>query len=348
MPPPSRRARQPVFVRGAILSGYESLARSCGLDPAALLRQVGLTLADARQPERQFRASTVFRLIELSATRSGRSDFGLQLPMGRRLSYWGRLGLRVREQPTVRSALLDMASHMNLHSTCIDVTLAEGAGVAEYRMVIDPDGEMEYRQAAEAALAGMLHLLRLLLGSTWRPLHAQFVHPRPAQVTTHAWLFDCPLIFSGPWHGLGLRGADLEREIPLADTGFADIVGALSPAPISAAPDAARIRHAMLNALATERCSAESIAAALGVHRRTLHRVLAREGTTYGELLMQVRRELAAQYLPGRMPLADIAAWLGFGDPTALSRWCRQNLGASPRALRAQAQAATAAGARMG
>lgn len=327
-------SRKPLFVRSAILVGYESLARGCGLDPPGMLRQVGLTLSDARQPERQLRAAKVFRLLELSAKEAGRPDFGLMLPERRRLSYLGDLGLRMREQPTVRSALQDMAAHLNFHSTCVDLSLEEAPGWAEFRMVVDPDGEPEIRQGAEAALAGMLHLLRLFLGSTWRPLHAQFIHPRPKDITTHSWLFECPLTFSAPWNAVGLRIADLDREIPLADAGFNGLTGVVHQARMSAALDAARVRQAILAALPTGHCSAENVAASSGVHRRTLHRILQREGLTYDSLLQQVRRQLGRQYLLGQMPVADIAAWLGFGDATAFSRWCRRHLGGSPRALR--------------
>lgn len=330
----------PRFVRGAILVGYESLARTCGLDAAAMLARAGLTLADARQPERRLRAWHLFRLLELSAGASGRSDFGLLLPEGRRLSYLGGLGLRMREQPTVRSALRDMAAHISLHSTCLDLRLEEGPGWAEVRMVMHADGETAIRQGTEAALAGLLHLLRMFLGSTWRPPRALFIHEPPADAATHRWLFACPLTFSAPWNAVGLRPADLNREIPLSDAGFIGLARAVPGVQAGVdegARDALRVRHAMLAALPGGGCHAGSVAADLGVHRRTLHRMLAREGQTFRGMLLQLRRELAMQYLAGRMPLAEAASWLGFGDATAFSRWCRHQWDASPRELRAAA-----------
>jgi len=333
--PPSSAPR---YVRGAILVGYESLARSCGLDPAAALRQVGLGLRDARQPDQRLRAGRVFRLLELSAQAARRADFGLLLPVGRRLSYLGDLGLRMREQPTVRRALRDMTAHMKLHSTCVSLRLAEGADWAELRMTLHADGELAIRQGTEAALAGLLHVLRIFLGSTWKPLRAHFVHSKPPDVGTHHWLFACPLAFSAPWNGLTLRPADLDREIPLSDAGFSGYAGASrGRAAAAEVVDAWRVRQSMLALLEAGACNADAVAASLGIHRRTLHRILVREGLTYLTVLQDLRRELAQQYLRSRMPVTDVAGWLGFGDGTAFSRWCRHHLGASPRALRADA-----------
>src|SRR5262249_35393943 len=136
-------------------------------------------------------------------------------------------------------------------------------------------------------------------------------------------------------NGLALRLPDLDREIPLADSGFSGYAAPRRPA-AKEADDAWKVRHSMLALLESGQCSAEAVAAELGIHRRTLHRMPEREGTSYLALLQDLRRELAGQYLQGRMPVAEVAAWLGFGDATAFSRWCRQHLGASPRALRAR------------
>src|SRR5918994_1233236 len=73
-------------VRCATLDGYVGLARSCGLEPARLLREAGLDVADLAVPDSWIPAAAVARLLERSARRSGREDFGLRLAGLRRLA----------------------------------------------------------------------------------------------------------------------------------------------------------------------------------------------------------------------------------------------------------------------
>jgi AraC-like DNA-binding protein len=75
-------------------------------------------------------------------------------------------------------------------------------------------------------------------------------------------------------------------------------------------------------------CTAEQVALHLGVHRRTLHRQLAREGAVFADLLSAIRRELGARYVrTGRRPLTEVAQQLGFADLSAFSRWYRSTYG---------------------
>ena len=54
-------------IRTNTLTGYADLARSQGLDPAALMAAVGLDIADLDVPERWIPGAPVARLLELSA-----------------------------------------------------------------------------------------------------------------------------------------------------------------------------------------------------------------------------------------------------------------------------------------
>jgi hypothetical protein len=57
--------------------------------------------------------NAVARLLEDSAARSGRPDFGLRLAERRRLSNLGVLALLVRKQPTIREALEALANYIH-------------------------------------------------------------------------------------------------------------------------------------------------------------------------------------------------------------------------------------------
>lgn len=69
----------------------------------------------------------------------------------------------------------------------------------------------------------------------------------------------------------------------------------------------------------------------IGISLRTLQRRLAEEGTSFGELLAETRRDLAVSYLRERAwTVTEVAFSLGFGDVGSFSRAFRRWTGQSP------------------
>jgi AraC-like DNA-binding protein len=83
------------------------------------------------------------------------------------------------------------------------------------------------------------------------------------------------------------------------------------------------------------KAQAENVAKVLGLSLRTLARRLAEEGTTYGEVVDQLRKSLATQYLndPG-MSLGQIAWLLGYEGSTSFNHAFKRWTGRSPSADR--------------
>jgi AraC-like DNA-binding protein len=70
---------------------------------------------------------------------------------------------------------------------------------------------------------------------------------------------------------------------------------------------------------------------------RTLHRSLAAEGTTYRELLDQLRCDLATRHLADdRISIAEIAFLLGFSEISAFHRAFRRWTDRTPAEFRAE------------
>ena len=80
--------------------------------------------------------------------------------------------------------------------------------------------------------------------------------------------------------------------------------------------------------------SMEQIALELGVTVRTLRNRLARESTSYRELLDETRLGLAEELLCSRMTLEQIALTLGYADVSAFAVAFKRWTGTSPRAYR--------------
>jgi AraC-like DNA-binding protein len=79
----------------------------------------------------------------------------------------------------------------------------------------------------------------------------------------------------------------------------------------------------------------DMIAGKLGLSRQTLFRKLKAEGTTFENVLDELRHTLALNYLNGKKVSVNETAYLvAFSDPAAFSRAFKRWTGFSPRTMR--------------
>ena len=326
------------LIRSATLNGYIEVARSVGLDPYRLVAAHGLPAACLADPELRIPMTAVARLLEDSAARSGRPDFGLRLAERRSLSNLGVLALLVREQPTIRKALEALAGYMHLHSDGLRLTIAEHAGLVTIGLVVDSGRPVPIRQGVELGLGFMHKSLNQLLGSRWRPQAICFTHPAPTRTDAHRRFFGTDVKFGHEFNAIVCLAREIDATVPTSDPAIArhiqQYLDTVAPRPNTTMRDNAR--ECIYLILPSGLCSADRVAKHLGVDRRTLHRHLAREGETFTSLLDKVRAELATRYIGNRdRPLASVSELLGFSALSAFSRWFRGRFGCSVSQWRA-------------
>lgn len=110
-----------------------------------------------------------------------------------------------------------------------------------------------------------------------------------------------------------------------------------SPGPSSGPATAmsAQVRSFIVRLLVEGDCTHKRVAAALGLHPRTLQRRLREEGESFQSIKDGVRREVALRYL--QQPdasLVRLTEILGYSETSVLSRSCNRWFATSPRRLR--------------
>ncbi|MBH0778429.1 AraC family transcriptional regulator [Nocardia bovistercoris] len=322
------------LARYAALHGYTELGRSLGLDTVELLHAVGLDPAGLRVQDRWVPAVAVADLLERSASASGREDFGLRLAERRRFGNLGPLGLIVREEPDVRSALRVITRHESMFNEAVRTRLTEQDGIATLRIALDLGEPVESRQAIELAVAVLHGLLRGFIGARWRPLEVRFTHPAPRNLRTHLRIFGPHVHFDQETNAIRTNTTDLDLPNDMSDPQLRAYARKLLPDPpyrTRRADTLDRVRELIEVMLPTGRCSVEQVARSLGADRRTVHRRLAAEGETFSSLLDATRAELAQHMVTNRThTLTEIAELLAFSTPGNFSRWFRHRYGCSP------------------
>jgi AraC-like DNA-binding protein len=332
-------------IRYASLSGYLELALSLGLDPGALMRSVGLDPADLAVPDQWVPVTRVARLLELSARASGREDFGLRLAEYRQPSTLGPLSLVLRDEPDLRHALGLLMRYEHSYNEAIRIRLSEVNGLATVRLWLELGEPVPSRQGEELAVAALYGIIRDFLGPTWRPLSVCFSHAAPARLDTHARLLGERLHFEHAFTGLVLYGRDLDAPNAAAHRDArAGADEALRSLPAPKGATTSRVRELVEVLLPTGRCSADEVARAMGLDRRTLHRRLARADETFSSIVDSTRAGLAERYLANeRYSMTEISELLGFAAPSAFTRWFRHHFHDSPTQWRTRRSGLAAA-----
>lgn len=313
------------LMRSASLAHYADLATSVGLEPLDMLAAVGLPRSCFDNTELRIPAASVMRLMELSGERSGEPAFGLRLSVTRRLSSFGIVGMLARDEPTLRQAMDTLTRYLYLHNESLSTQLHEAGGVAVIEQVFLPSVHAG-RQSVELALGALYHTLCLALGPQWQPRSVSFMHPAPANLAWHRSILGGNLRFSQDYNGIALASSEMDAPLHSADPVMRQQVHQLVHEDLGHSNLSVRdeVVQLIMALLPTGRCSADQVALHLGVDRRTVHRRLATQGTTFTQVLDQVRLEQAQRLMGyGDRKLSDIAPLLGFSSLSAFSRWRR-------------------------
>jgi AraC-like DNA-binding protein len=160
--------------------------------------------------------------------------------------------------------------------------------------------------------------------------------PRPSEA--FARFFRAPVTFGADANVLEFDRAVIDAPLPAAHAELAsrsDEVMARELAERGQADLKLRLAALVRERLPGGEPSQDEIARALGIGRRTLQRRLADENLLYGDLVAEVREEMARGLLrEGRWSITEIAFSLGFREASSFSRAFRKWTGQTPRQFR--------------
>jgi AraC-like DNA-binding protein len=301
-----------------------------------MLRRAGLPVAALDDPGQQIPVDRVQALLADCAKSAASEDFGLLVGAAFRLSMKGPLGLLMREQPTVGGALEVLQRYLRYQNDNADVrTEPRSGGVAVILSLISPRTRAS-RQMIDLTVAMYVQIFRGLLGDDWSPRCVALSHPGPDDRQPYEALLG-KVKFGRPANGFFLTDRDLATKLPEADPQMARELARLieASAPPPSATSAEAVGALIRSLLATGDCSVDRVAQHLGVDRRTVHRRLAAEGSSFTQLLDEARREIASHQLTHTdLPLTEVTTLVGFSGLSTFSRWFRQAYGMQPSEYR--------------
>jgi AraC-like DNA-binding protein len=327
------------LIRAACLTHYAETARSVGLDPARMLKSVGLPpcLTD---PDIRIPGGGVRRLLEASAAAAGIDDFGLRLAERGGFSNLGPVAVIARDQPTVGAAMEAIGRYMRIHNESLRQRVERRGDI----VVIIPElllgRPVPARQAVELAVGVTYRILSAFLGRGWRPLDVHFTYPAPRNRQTYRRFFKCNVAFGAEFDGIICPSIDMDRPMATADPSIARYAQRyIETVAARSSTFDGKVRELIATLLPKGHCSVERVAQHLGCDGRTVQRRLAENGKSFSEIVDEQRAEAVVRLIEERdRSLSAVAALLGFSAQSALARWFRERFGCSITEWRSNAR----------
>lgn len=309
-----------------------------GLDPVRVFSSVGLDPSLMDDPENRISFQDFGRLLEACAGVTGCPHFGLMAVERYDHNSLGAVGHLMRNSPTVGKALRNLQLHLHLNDRGAVLYLLplDSKRVAFVYAIFSHDSPAT-PMIYDAALGIAYKVLRELCGPSWKPLAVQFAHRPPKAIQPYRKFFGVRPTFNAARSAILFESSWLDRPVPGSNPRLHDVLSRRIHGPEGAVEDsvAAQVRRALYPMVLSGTATLASVARHFSLHERTLRRRLEAEATTFHELLNEARFEVAQQFLRDtRLPAAEIAAILGYSNPSAFSRAFCGWSGSTPRRWR--------------
>jgi AraC-like DNA-binding protein len=321
----SVRSVQPVLAR----------LRGLGLEADTVLSAAGVAPATLKDADARIPHQLALSVWREAVRRSADDAFGIHTAEGIRPGAFDVLDYATRTSATLGEGLERLVRyHRILHDVAVVQPSVDGGRAQLTHALPDHVGELP-RHPAEFIVAAWVVVARQATGTDFAPVEVRFRHAPPPELAEHRRLFRAPIRFSSAANGVVLPRSLLDVPLVKADPGLCAVLERQMAELLERMPRSTsfsvRVNQLVAKDLSTAAPSATAAARKLHMSRRTLQRLLQAEGTTFTELVDDLRRDLATRYLrEPAIAIAEVAEASAFHR--AFKRWHRM----TPSAYRAK------------
>jgi AraC-like DNA-binding protein len=317
---------------GWVLAVIRALA-AAGEDSDAMLAEIGMDPSLLEGGHCRYSQQQVSALWRRAAAACG-DGFCLQVAAEVKPATFHVVGYAMNCSATLGRSLQRFARYCRLISDSATATLSEHGNCVTLAFHFDTGGQPPIYQMVDTVLASVFSFARWISGGQLTPLEVRVRHAMPSDPDPYGAFFGGPVLYRQGQDSITFRKADLDRPILSADEELATLLDGAANRHLDkrmAGRLGVRVRDLLIAQLPNGAPSKTDIAKMLNMTERTLLRRLKDEGTTFADVINQLREELAFQYLRrDGMTISEIACLLGFSDEGTFSRAFKRWTGRRP------------------
>jgi len=315
---------------GSYAVDADQLFRDAGLDPT-LLNDVS-----ARYPVDGARQAWA-----LAAERINDSCFGVNTGANWFPNDLHALGFAFLSSASLYTALYRVVRYNEIVDEVINFVAAEQGDQLQLSYE-NSRGDLPDIPALEVARWSIvLTMCRTAIGTDFKPLKVELVQAEMGCNDSYQAFFGCPVEYGKSRSCIYFDTAQLQETLPAPSAEIARLHDDLIREYLEKLhqdDDLTRqVAQLIRNLLPSGNISDEQVAQAVFMSPRTLQRKLASEGTTFKQILQDVRLAMANEYLrDDKLALIEVSFLLGFSEQSSFTRAYKRWTGVSPSDARAQ------------
>ena len=327
-----------LWTRGVAARETLSYLDRRGIDAEPALFGAGLSRRQLSENDVGVSVASQYRFLELAAIEAKDHLLGLHVATEMDARAIGILFYLAGSSPTVSEALENLAHYSATSNEALVLEIFRQKDEVILAIRVHEFDE-RHQQFFELLALWFVRTLHTQTNLDFAPLRVTFTHPRDAGQREVHRLLRCPVEFAQTVDSWILPQRVMDLPIVSGDSYLLRILTVHADELLTERHSVTGLQSMVADQLISLLPSGESRAAVvaqrLNMSTRSFARQLAKEGTTYGEILERLRRRLATRYLEhDRMSIKQIAWMLGYSQVGAFNHAYRRWTGTSPARAR--------------
>jgi AraC-like DNA-binding protein len=315
-----------------------SLLKEYKLDPAPMLDAAGIPSQALEDPTYELTPHQELSFTTAVIESIDVPELGLIVGGRYHLSAYGLLGLAIMTSENLLSGMAVLYKNILMTWTYMqwNTTVRGDRAYVSLEKLRDLGGSYQYM--VDRGLVASHTIFKEALGQDLPVLEVHLKQAKPAYAHAYSHYFKCPIHFNSSENYYAFDSKLLYHPLAQSEPETARIYGnqcakiCLQLARNSTFSDV--VRNHILSS-PREIFTLETIAERINMTARTVQRKLSAEGTSYKDILEDVRRNLAIEYLQSTtFTIEEIAVRLGYSDSSSFCHAYKRWTGVNPSDLR--------------
>jgi AraC-like DNA-binding protein len=322
------------FARLAVASGQSIEALE------EIRKRIGLDTGNFGNPDTRIPHQAIIETLEAVVQLTGDPTIGLRAGANVEPGDFDVVEYAARSMPTLGEAMMCFARYFRILNEAAQITVDTEGEHAVWRIRI-VDGVPQPAAANDFAITSGLGFARRNVESYEPPREIWVTHDKPSYAAEYDRVWEAPVKFGAPYNAMFIRRERMSQPMlranPKISAAFEAHARRLLEGLQKSDGVSGRVREEVARQLRTGLVNMRETARRLAMSTATLRRRLEEEESTFSDIVDDVRRRLADQYLGDpALTVTEIAFLLGFSDLAAFDRAFKRWTGLSPTVHRAQ------------
>lgn len=323
------------FISSGVLKGLTDTAKELAIDLEPFLARNHIQPNTLNSDRGVIRFASVVDLLEDIAVNTKTEDFGLRLGITQPPLSFGLLTEIIKSSRNIGDALNNAQRHAHVYNQAAHWSLRIDNGEAILSRHVKVMYPRRISQHLSLSIAIMYKAMKRFCGESWQPKSFHFTQSPPIKSDLYRVFFRAPLYFNSDFTGMVFDKSTLGIPIPSSNPALLKILIQHLETDNSTYLEA-RLKNFIRSQIGTGFNRLNFFARHVGVHPRTVQRMLAAENLSFREILSEIKCDIAQHYLINSSnSLAEISFILGYENVSAFSRaFTRETKGISPSQFR--------------